>query len=79
MINVDDFNEKIKLWIIENKLVQIIAVFEKKDRKLFVGRLLKFDLKENMLLIYIDDTKKVEKIRMNEIDDISPLNFGTVI
>jgi hypothetical protein len=67
---MEHFYKKIEQWISENRLVQIIAVFEKLDRKLIIGRIIQLNRLEGGLLIYTEDDKKVENLLINEIDDI---------
>jgi hypothetical protein len=67
---MEHFYKKIEQWISENRLVQIIAVYEKLDRKLIIGRIIQLNRLEGGLLIYTEDDKKVENLLINEIDDI---------
>lgn len=69
---MDFFYEQLMKWADENRLLYIQAVFEKKEREMFIGRIVQFNQPEQCLLFYKDDTKTVEHIRINEIDDISP-------
>jgi hypothetical protein len=72
MIYMEEQYELFDQWIIEKRLVLIEAILEKTGRKILLGRLLHFDHRQNQLLIYDDDHKKVHCVRTNEIDHISP-------
>lgn len=69
---MDYFYEQLKKWANTNELLYIQAVLEKKERELFIGRIIQFNKLEQTILIYKDDSKTVEHIRLNEIDDITP-------
>lgn len=69
---MENFYRNFKNWIEENRLLVIEVTLRKQGRKTFLGRMVQFNQKENSLLIYNDDTKSIEHLILNEIDEISP-------
>lgn len=65
-------------WMNENRLLVLKVTFEKSGRKTIYGRLLQFDQKEKNLLVYVDDTKTIERFMFNQIDDIVPAKTSYV-
>lgn len=63
---------QIQDWITENRLVKLTYIVEKQGEKVIYGRLIKLDEDDEIILIYVDDEKKVESIHIHAIEDIRP-------
>jgi hypothetical protein len=67
---LDIIYEQINKWVDENRLLYINVVLDKKPTKTIIGRILSFNEIEKNILIYVEDNKSVENIKINEIDEI---------
>lgn len=67
---MDIIYEQINKWVDENRLLYINVVLDKKPTKTIIGRILSFNEIEKNILIYVEDNKSVENIKINEIDEI---------
>ncbi len=67
---MNEWLEKMKTWILHNRLLHVQYTRLRKEPISFSGRLLQIN--ENKLLFYTDDTKEVINLHFNQIDHIEP-------
>lgn len=63
-------DERVIRWMKENKLVRIEVLKGRGIRQFINGRILQFDEEQYSILFYDDDHKKVENLKLTEIENI---------
>ncbi|WP_421380836.1 hypothetical protein ACOJQI_18725 [Bacillus salacetis] len=65
-----DWQDLFQKWQKENKLLNVEYLRIKKGRFSFSGRLIQFHLDTQTLIFYVDDTKSVVSLHLNQIENI---------
>jgi hypothetical protein len=67
-----DWQSLLKIWQLENKLLKVEYLTTKKGKSSFSGRLIQFHPDTQTLIFYMDDSKSVIALYLNQIENIEP-------
>jgi hypothetical protein len=68
---MEDWQKLFQKWQQENKLLNVEYLIIKKGKFSFTGRLLQFQPDTDTLIFYVDDTKSVISLQLNQIENIA--------
>ncbi|RIW38785.1 hypothetical protein D3H55_00020 [Bacillus salacetis] len=66
-----EWENLLRNWQLENKLLRVEYLTAKKGKSSFSGRLLQFYPDTRTLIFYMDDTKSVISLYLNQIENIN--------
>jgi hypothetical protein len=61
-------------WVNTNKLIRFDVLRGRGVKQTLLGRVLKFEEQLNLLLVYNVDEKSVYNIKLNEIENVQPVD-----
>ncbi|GAX90190.1 hypothetical protein [Effusibacillus lacus] len=68
------FKKQVDQWIADNKLVKIEVLKGRGVRQTLLGRILKFDVDDRIVLLYDPDAKQVRNLKFAEIETMQPVD-----
>lgn len=71
-IHLKEQFKQIKKWITENRLIRLVYIIERQGQRVVHGRIIQLDETKQMILMYLDDEKSMESIKMNAIETMEP-------
>lgn len=72
MMNID---KQLEAWITQNTLIELHLILARNHHRKIYGRIFSFEAKDSRILFYNDDTKSIENISLNEIENVYPSSY----